>query len=68
MTNEDFFRHCWLTLKKSKPRLRRFMDEIECAVEGAGKIAETKLLPRKEAENKTNDSPKPPEEAPYVTV
>ncbi len=68
MTNEAFFRHCWLTLKKSKPRLQKFMDEIECAVEGAGKIVETKPSTRKETENKTDDSPKPSKEAPYVPV
>ncbi len=67
MTNEDFFRHCWLTLKKSKPRLRKFMDEIECTVEGAGKIAETKPSP-KENKDKVDGSPEPLKEASYITV
>ena len=67
MINEDFFRHCWLTLKRSKPRLRKFMDEIECTVEGAGKIIETKPSPKEKSEDKADDigNQKP---RPYVPV
>lgn len=60
MTNEDFFRHCWLSLKLSKPRLRKFMDKIECTVEGAGKIVEDKPVKSQDKERK-DDSPDKPE-------
>jgi len=40
MIEFNFYRHCWLTLKRSKPRLRKYMDEIECEVEGAGIVVD----------------------------
>ena len=42
MDNEQFFRMCWLALKRSKPRLRSFMDAIECELAGAPIIRPTK--------------------------
>lgn len=60
MTNEDFFRDCWLTLKRSKPRLRKFMDTIEYTIGGAGKIVDEKPEPEKRKE-RTSDEPEQPE-------
>jgi len=57
MSNEDFFRHCWLTLKNSKPRLRKFMDQVECTIEGAGKIIEEKPLHQKEGTERKDGKP-----------
>lgn len=61
MNNEDFFRHCWLTLKNSKPRLRKYMDKIECTIEGAGRVTEEKPMPSKEIRERENDKPEQPE-------
>lgn len=59
MSDFDFFRHCWMTLKRSKPRMRKFMDEIEFTVEGAG-IVKDKTKPTKEKQERTeDDKPQP---------
>ena len=62
--NEHFFRHCWLTLKLSRPRIKAFMDKIECDIEGVSKMPETKK-PSKVEEVLNADNPN---EAPYVQV
>lgn len=59
MNDEDFFRHCWLTLKNSKPRLRKFMDKIECSIEGAGRVIDDKPSRQKESKERSNDTPDP---------
>jgi hypothetical protein len=35
MDNNEYFRTLWLTLKKSRPRLRKVMDDLECDLGGA---------------------------------
>ena len=52
----NFYRHCWLTLKRSKPRMRKFMDEIECEVEGAGLIKDKvkAIKQKKESDRNAN--------------
>lgn len=60
MTNEDFFRDCWLTLKNSKPRLRKFMDKIEFTIGGAGRIIDEKYQRQKESKERSNDTPEQP--------
>lgn len=56
MDNEQFFRHCWLTLKRSRPNLRKYMDDIEILVEGAGKVANHKPSPKNKSEDNKNDT------------
>lgn len=53
MTDLEFFRTCWLALKKAKPRLRKLMDEIEFSVGGKPKIYES---PKKKAKKESNDT------------
>ncbi len=65
MSEFDFWRHCWLTLKHSKPRLRKFMDLIEIEVEQASKFSEPKKSPQKEESPNASDADT---EAPYVQV
>ncbi len=61
MSDFDFHRHCWLTLKNSKPRLRKYMDKIECTIEGAGTVVDEKTLHQKESKERNNDNPDQPE-------
>lgn len=61
MSDFDFFRHCWLTLKNSKPRLRKYMDKIECTIESAGKVVDEKSVQQKESKERSNDTQKQPE-------
>lgn len=35
MDNNEYFRILWLSLKKSHPRLRKRMDDMECDLGGA---------------------------------
>ena len=58
MNNEDFFRHCWLTLKRSKPRLQRCMNKIEYTIGEAGTIVDENPVPDKRKE-RDNDEPEP---------
>lgn len=60
MSEFDFFRHCWLSLKNSKPRLRKYMDKIECTIEGAGKVFDEKSLHQKESKERSDDKPDQP--------
>lgn len=64
MLNDDFFRLCWLTLKRSKPRIRKFMDEIEFAIAGAGRVPDKSKAPKKELSPNANK----PEEPEYEIV
>lgn len=60
MSEFNFFRHCWLTLKHSKPRLRKFMDLIEIEIEQASKFAEPKKpSQKKEPANANNADAEP---------
>lgn len=61
MSDFNFYRHCWLTLKNSKPRLRKYMDKIECTIEGAGKIVDEKSSSQKESKEKSDVKPDQPE-------
>ena len=65
MSEFNFYRHCWLTLKNSKPRLRKFMDLIEIEVEQASKFAEPKKPNQKEEPANADNADT---EAPYVQV
>jgi len=61
MNDEDFFRLCWLTLKNSKPRLRKYMDKIEYTIGGAGRVIDDKPSRQKESKERSNDNPDQPE-------
>ena len=66
MTNEEFHRHLWISLKNSKPRLRRYMDQMEIEVEGASKFGDLVKKPAKK-EDSANATSEDTEQA-YVTV
>jgi len=57
--NEAFFRHLWISLKNSKPRMRRYMDQMEVEVEHASKFGDFKKSSKKE--ESPNDNPDPDE-------
>lgn len=51
MNDEQFFRLCWLTLKKSKPRMRKFMDNIECDIGEALTVSPPKKEGKKDEQS-----------------
>lgn len=55
MNDEQFFRFCWLTLKRSKPRLRKYMDKIEYTIAGAGIIKDESKSPKEKSQEKPDD-------------